>query len=150
MSDSPETAPRQSVVTIYCTQCGQAMRVAPEHVSATVACPHCGTPLAPWRVVGAPPPQPVTPPQLVAPPRVPGYGPAYGVSSRSRVVAGVLGILLGPLGAHRFYLGYIGIGILQIVLTFMTGGIAGLWGFVEGILCLAGQMRDVDDLPLSD
>ncbi len=146
MSESPEPSVEQAVVTIYCTQCGQAMRVAPEHVSSTVACPHCQTPLAPWRVVGAPPPQPAAPP----PPPVYAYGPTYGVSSRHRVVAGVLGILLGPLGAHRFYLGYIGIGILQIVLTFMTGGIAGLWGFIEGILCLAGQMRDVDDLPLRE
>lgn len=57
---------------------------------------------------------------------------------RSRWVAGILGVFLGALGIHRFYLGYTRIGIIQIVLTMFTGGTAGLWGFVEGILILAG------------
>ena len=71
-------------------------------------------------------------------------------SARSKVVAGVLGILLGWLGVHRFYLGYVGIGVLQIILFFVTAGIAGVWGFIEGILCLTGHMRDVDGLELRD
>ena len=29
---------------------------------------------------------------------------------KNRVVAGVLGILLGTLGVHKFYLGYVGLG----------------------------------------
>ena len=41
--------------------------------------------------------------------------------------------------------------VFMTVLTFLTGGIAGLWGFIEGILCLAsGQWRDVDGLPLRE
>jgi TM2 domain-containing membrane protein YozV len=64
-------------------------------------------------------------------------------------VAGVLGVLLGPLGVHRFYLGFIGIGLLQAAVTFVTLGIGGVWGFIEGVLCLTGPvMRDVDGLPL--
>jgi TM2 domain-containing membrane protein YozV len=64
-------------------------------------------------------------------------------------VAGVLGVLLGPLGVHRFYLGYVGIGVVQVIVTFITVGFGGLWGFIEGVLCLTGPvMRDADGLPL--
>ena len=66
------------------------------------------------------------------------------------VVAGLLGIFLGPLGVHRMYLGFVGIGILQIIVTFVTLGIGGVWGFIEGVLCLCGAMRDVDGLPLRE
>ncbi|MBG82648.1 MAG: TM2 domain-containing protein [SAR202 cluster bacterium] len=64
-------------------------------------------------------------------------------SEKSRVVAGVLGIVLGGIGVHRFYLGSVGIGILQIILTIITFGIAGIWGFIEGVIILAGgKWRD--------
>ena len=135
---------RCGAATLYCPQCGDTMRVATEHLHTMVACPHCGHLLDPGRAarVGAPPP----PPPMIgfAAPTI------AGVSSRSRIVAALLGIFLGSLGAHRFYLGYITIGIVQIVLTFVTFGLAGLWGFVEGILCLTGHVRDVDGLPLRD
>lgn len=68
------------------------------------------------------------------------YGQPYAdPNAKSRVVAGILGILLGSIGVHRFYLGYTGIGILQIVLTIVTFGVAGIWGFVEGILYLVSK-----------
>lgn len=53
-------------------------------------------------------------------------------------MAGLLGVLLGGLGIHRFYLGYVGVGIAQIVVTFATFGLGWVWGFVEGIMILAG------------
>ena len=58
------------------------------------------------------------------------------ISDKDKVIAGILGILLGGLGIHRMYLGYIGIGILQLILTIITLGLAGLWGFIEGVLIL--------------
>ena len=61
------------------------------------------------------------------------------LSSKSKVTAGILGILLGGFGIHRFYLGYTTIGVLQIVATIFTCGIAALWGFIEGILILVGS-----------
>ena len=72
--------------------------------------------------------------------------------AKSRMVAGILGILLGGLGIHRFYLGYIGIGIAQIFVTFLTLGIGGLWGLIEGILILvkSGILVDADGIPLTD
>ncbi|MGB9625611.1 MAG: NINE protein, partial [Phycisphaerae bacterium] len=57
---------------------------------------------------------------------------------RSRWVAGFLGVFLGWIGIHRFYLGYTRIGVIQVVLTMLSGGAAGLWGITEGILILAG------------
>ena len=70
----------------------------------------------------------------------PGY-PPYGYvdpQAKSKLAAGLLGIFLGGFGVHRFYLGYTTIGIIQIVVTIFTCGIGSLWGFVEGILYLAG------------
>ena len=71
---------------------------------------------------------------------------------KSKVAAGILGILVGGLGIHRFYLGYVGIGILQIVVTILTCGAGSLWGFIEGILILCGTTitTDADGVPLSD
>ncbi len=69
---------------------------------------------------------------------------------RSKIVAGILGILVGEFGVHRFYLGYIGIGIIQIIVTIVTFGVGGLWGFIEGILLLVGTFdRDADGKPLT-
>jgi len=68
---------------------------------------------------------------------------------RSRWVAGILGVLLGWLGVHRFYLGYTRIGWIQLILTMVTGGTAGLWGIIEGILILGGAWtEDVYGRPL--
>jgi len=63
------------------------------------------------------------------------------VNAKSKIVAGILGIFLGGLGIHRFYLGYIGIGVIQIVVTVITCGIGHLWGFIEGILILTGNIN---------
>ena len=165
MSETAQNPADDSAATIYCTQCGQAMRIATEHVYATVACPHCQTPLEPWRALKVSPPPPGPPQAAPAPSPVPTTPPETpyagtpqaidGYSPRSKVVAGVLGILFGGLGVHRFYLGYVGIGILQILVTFLglmicIGPVGAVWGFVEGILCLTGSFRDVDGLPLRD
>lgn len=70
---------------------------------------------------------------------------------KSKLAAGLLGILLGGFGVHRFYLGYIAIGIAQILLTFVCC-IGYVWGFIEGILILAGSTitTDADGRPLKD
>lgn len=55
-------------------------------------------------------------------------------SEKSKVVAGILAILLGFLGVHKFYLGYTKEGIIQILLNFVC--LAGIFGLVEGIIYL--------------
>lgn len=61
-------------------------------------------------------------------------------TAKSKVAAGLLGILLGGLGAHKFYLGDIGLGILYLL--FVWTGIPSLIGLIEGIIYLT--MTDED------
>lgn len=53
-----------------------------------------------------------------------------------KLVAGILGILLGGFGVHKFYLGYTKEGIIQLVGTFVTCGIGSIVGLIEGIIYL--------------
>lgn len=146
--------------TIYCTQCGQAMLVAPQYMQTSVACPHCQKVLEPWRVVrdqaagsGPNAQNPHPPAQAWEVGRGYPVGPMAGYSWRNRWIAGALAILLGTFGVHRFYLGYTGIGLTQALLTvcslFILSPIVAIWAFIEGILCFCGAMQDVDGLPLN-
>lgn len=56
--------------------------------------------------------------------------------AEKKVVAGILGILLGGLGIHKFYLGYTKEGIIQLVIGVVTCGIGGVIGLIEGIIYL--------------
>jgi TM2 domain-containing membrane protein YozV len=72
-----------------------------------------------------------------------------GPAVKSKIAAGLFGIFLGSLGIHRFYLGYVGVGVVQLLMTVLfswftcgiTGMAAGIWGLVEGIMILAGSMN---------
>lgn len=79
-----------------------------------------------------------------------GYDPVTGLpySEKSKLVAGLLGILLGGLGVGRFYTGHVGIGVAQLIVTFVTLGFGSLWGFIDGIIMLAGNAKDSNGLPL--
>jgi TM2 domain-containing membrane protein YozV len=59
-----------------------------------------------------------------------------------KVLAGVLGIIFGYLGIHKFVLGYTQEGIIQLVLSIVTCGLAGIIGFVEGIIYLTKSDED--------
>jgi TM2 domain-containing membrane protein YozV len=59
-----------------------------------------------------------------------------------KVIAGVMGILFGSLGIHKFILGYTKEGVIQIVLSIVTCGIAGIVGFIEGIIYLTKSDED--------
>jgi hypothetical protein len=95
-------------------------------------------------------------PQYQGQPPMP--NPAYGYPQpKSKLVAGLLGIFLGGLGIHRFYLGFTKIAVIQLVLTVVLGiftfGIVGLWGVVEGIMIIAGSAHfrtDAQGIPLRD
>ena len=69
---------------------------------------------------------------------------------KSKLVAGLLGIFLGGLGIHNFYLGFTKKAIMQIVLSFCFG-IGAIWGFIDGILILMGKIdADANGVPLKD
>ena len=76
---------------------------------------------------------------------------AIPAGAKSKLAAGLLGIFLGGFGVHRFYLGYVGIGIAQIIVTLVTFGMGALWGFIEGILILTGSInKDAKGQPLKE
>lgn len=60
------------------------------------------------------------------------------VSSRSRLAASLLCFFLGVLGVHRFYVGKVGTGILQLV----TAGGLGIWMLIDLVLIVVGSFRD--------
>lgn len=53
-----------------------------------------------------------------------------------KIIAGVIAILIGSLGIHKFILGYTKEGIIQIIASVVTCGIAGIVPFIEGIIYL--------------
>lgn len=70
---------------------------------------------------------------------------------KSKMAAGLLGVFLGGLGIHNFYLGYIGKGVAQIILTVCCFGVGAIWGFIEGIMILCGKIdKDAKGIPLKD
>lgn len=64
----------------------------------------------------------------------PQYSPPPAESKR--LLAGILGILFGGLGVHRFILGDATGGILRIVITVVTCGFGSIIGLIEGIIYL--------------
>ena len=83
------------------------------------------------------------------------YSAAPDMTLKSRVTAGVLGILLGSLGIHNFYLGYTGKAVAQLLISVLSCGIlavaSAIWGLVEGIMLLTGAIAtDAQGRPLRD
>lgn len=74
-------------------------------------------------------------------------------SEKSKVIAGLLQLLglFGILGIGRFYLGYTGLGVAQLLVGLFTCGIgAVIWGIVDAILLLTDKVRDPQGRPLRD
>jgi len=59
-----------------------------------------------------------------------------GGQESKRTIAGILGILLGAWGVHKFYLGMTTPGLIQIAVTLITCGAGGIIGLIEGIIYL--------------
>jgi len=67
--------------------------------------------------------------------------PAQG---KSWLVALLLSIFVGSLGVDRFYLGYIGLGVVKLI----TCGGVGIWWLIDLILIATGKMTDKEGRPL--
>jgi TM2 domain-containing membrane protein YozV len=60
-----------------------------------------------------------------------------GGRGKNKVVAGILGILLGWLGVHHFYLGSTMAGVILLIVSVVTcGSIGSIIGIVEGVMLL--------------
>ncbi|MBP3916566.1 NINE protein [Clostridium sp.] len=71
------------------------------------------------------------------------------IKIKNKLLAGLLALFLGGMGIHRFYLGYIKIGIVQLslwVLGYFTGDITWvivqIWALIESILIFLGKIKD--------
>lgn len=87
--------------------------------------------------------QPQYPPQYQPQQNQPQYQPQYQQKqpdASKKIAAGLCGIFLGALGIHKFILGYKAEGLIMLLITIFTFGLAGfifgLIGLVEGIIYL--------------
>ena len=62
--------------------------------------------------------------------------PPAATQENKKLICGLLGILLGGLGVHRFMLGDTKGGIIRIVITVVTCGAGSIIGLIEGIIYL--------------
>lgn len=99
----------------YCINCGK-------EVGDALHCPHCGmrTEKDPWKSVSA--------------------TSMAGESDKDKWIAFLLCLFLGGIGAHRFYVGKIGSGILYL----FTGGVFGIGTLIDFIMILCGAFTDED------
>ena len=84
-----------------------------------------------------------------------GIDPPPGYIQRSRVAAGIFGILLGAYGVHSFYLGNTSRGLMQLLISFLTCGFGAIvmeiWGILDGIKLLDGRINtDANGVFLKD
>ena len=63
---------------------------------------------------------------------------ADGKSEKSNVTALILCLFLGGLGVHRFYVGKIGTGVLQLI----TLGGLGIWALIDLIMIIMQKFTD--------
>ena len=126
---------------MFCTGCGR------EIDDNAVICVHCGIAT---NNTNAQQQQPQAPQYGYQAPPVYNAQPIYG-EQKSKMAAGLLQIFLGSFGVGRFYLGYAGIGVAQILVTWLTCGIGAVWPLIDGIMILTGSVKtDANGVPLKD
>ena len=66
--------------------------------------------------------------------------------AEKKIICGIFGILLGALGIHKFILGYTTEGIIMLLVSVLTcglaAGIVAIIGLIEGIIYLTKSDED--------
>ena len=115
-------------MTRYCTKCGAINDDLAQY------CTNCQSPLTPVSNAGG-----YQPMQSVHPGAMTDW---KALGADKKVLAGVLGILIGSLGVHKFVLGYTTEGLIQIAISVVTCGVGGIIGIIEGIIYLTKSDED--------
>ena len=113
-------------MTRYCTKCGAI------NDDMAQFCTNCQSPLTPVSS-GYQPMQSVHPGAMTD---------WKAMGADKKIVAGILGILVGGLGVHKFILGYTTEGLIQIAISVITCGVGSIIGLVEGIIYLTKSDED--------
>ena len=121
--EQPSAGVREAIAqdkTLFCTQCGAKM-AAPDRY-----CSRCG-----WdsQRPEAPPPSQA----IAGRPRGP-------VSPRNRLAALLLCVLLGWVGAHRFYVGRMGSGVVWL----LTFGLLSIGMIYDMVMIATGEFTDAE------
>lgn len=91
--------------------------------------------------------------------RFPAIDPPAGYPQKSRIAAGLFGMLMGTFGVHNFYLGNTQRGLIQILVATLgaplTCGLSTVavwvWSLVEGVQILEGKIKmDANGIKLKD
>ncbi len=69
---------------------------------------------------------------------------AQATSDKGFVPTILLCFFLGALGVHRFYVGKVGTGLLQL---FTFGGL-GIWTMIDFIMIVTGNFKDAVGMPI--
>jgi len=72
------------------------------------------------------------------------FGQLTSDEKNKRVLAGILGVLFGALGIHKFILGYQKEGIIMLVLSLLS------FGFLAGFMAVVGLIEGIIYLSKSD
>jgi TM2 domain-containing membrane protein YozV len=112
-------------MTRYCTRCGAINDEGAQY------CTSCQAPLT--SVGGPPPGSGYQPMQSVNPGAMTDW---KAMGADKKITAGILGILVGGFGVHKFVLGYTTEGIITLVITLITCGAGHIIGLIEGIIYL--------------
>ena len=75
-------------------------------------------------------------------------------ASNKKLAAGLLAIFLGSFGVHKFALGYNTAGLIMLLVTVLTCGVAGfvmgVIGIIEGIIYLTKSPEEFDAIYLQN
>ena len=75
-------------------------------------------------------------------------------ASNKKLAAGLLAIFLGSFGVHKFVLGYNTAGLIMLLVTVLTCGVAGfvmgVIGIIEGIIYLTKSPEEFDSIYLQN